>query len=122
MISLLLLMQVWVGFARGQEVCIPIGTCERHQECEHGHDHGLIPPVGHDHDDCGCHMHLPSRDDPQTPSPRGVTVDVTMKFVAVVCMVEWPTCPPAVMAAWSPPPDRSCSAHFLGLKTTRLLI
>lgn len=135
---LLLLAQVWVGVARGRVLCIPLADCDGHSShretgfsdhgaCDHhhAHDHGPVLPILHQHDDCGCHVHLPAPDDyPRPPAqPRFDIGDMRSAFApTVVALIDWSAAAPAAASLVGRPPGLFCLAQTRLLRTTRLLI
>ncbi len=121
-VVLLLLVQGWIGFTRGQSVCIELAPCEAHaaeRDCG-DHAHGAVPTKDHRHEDCACHAHVAEIDETQAPVPAPTAVPVPaecfVEAVSVVLMFEGAT----AVRATAPPPRPP--AMLVPLRSTRLVV
>ena len=95
-VVILLAVQGWVALFNGRPMCIPVGACARHaaessfdsiaslpvgQPADHT---DTSPALGFDHEDCGCHIHLPSISHTQISHQPRSSVDVPAIVVAAI--------------------------------------
>jgi len=136
----LLLAQVWCVGTRASMVCIPLHSCDAHATaagvddphptsstaCKGtNHDHGLVGTLAHNHDDCGCHIHVPAPDDhqPLPGKPRSELPEMRVSFVpAPALFVQTEPVTPQIVSFGRHHSDRSSLAQARALKTTRLRI
>jgi hypothetical protein len=151
-VALLLIAQAWLGFARGETICIKWGTCTWHEtlpscshaEGEHQHVHSqaeinipcseLAAFAGHhlhsplvaiqlDQPACGCHLHIPSPSDrPVHPSSRAQLPEPRELFVPLVVAILRWNSVPPVLPNTAACLDDARAAPSRTLLTTRLLI
>lgn len=121
-VVLLLFVQAWIGFSRGQSVCIQLAPCAAHAG-EPGcgdHSHGPLPTDSHRHDDCDCHVHVAEIDVALAPVPAPTAVpapvDCILAWVPVVLTFEGATS----VRATAPPPRPP--AMLVPLRSTRLVV
>ena len=151
-VLLLAVAQGVVGVAPGRVLCLPTGDCGLHAPgavgvaapnhdqdssgddghwggspaCS-GHHHGPIAePVGHSHDGCGCHVHVPLPGEKRLPEGRDLRADVGhLRLVAATIVVGELDWQPAHSYDLTPrvgAPDAPFGERALALRSTRLLI
>lgn len=121
-VVLLLFVQAWIGFSRGQMVCIALAPCEEHAAAAPcgDHAHGAVPAEHHQHDDCACHVHVGEIDEDQAPVPAPTAVPMAaaciVAAVPVVLTFEGATS----VRATAPPPRPP--SMLVPLRSTRLVV
>ncbi len=121
-VVLLLLVQGWIGFTRGQSVCIELAPCAAHaaeRQCG-DHSHGAVPTKDHRHDDCACHMHVGAIDEAQAPIPAPASVPEAAECVAL-CWADVMLGDGAMPSRATAPPPRP-PALLVPLRSTRLVV
>ncbi len=147
---LLVCSQTLFGVAMGRTLCVATGTCEhgedaeredrghchshshhgdevvRHgEECE-SHRHGPIGLLDVPHEECGCHVHVPVPNEPQSPPKSSNQADQLqvriMHAPVVVTVLTWDLWANRRIDSRSRPPDPDAAAQVLALQATRLLV
>lgn len=122
LVVLLLLVQGWIGFSRGQMVCIALAPCAEHAAAAGcgDHAHGAVPAERHEHDDCACHVHVGEIDEEQAPVPAPVAVAAPAACALGVTPIAMLGDAAPRACATAPPPRPP--ALLVPLRSTRLVV